>query len=277
MSKYKNIIYLITINIAIYIIITAQATAAWGPKIKLEIMNDNEQNRKLYIGTDTNATNEWDKDVEFYYDTTKLIEDFDLPPAPPSDIMYCALIRDSTQPFDSYTYVDFRSIPKNESKFMHKYQMKIINWASNTDKPYITIKWDKIKNGIDSAKIRCYSWFDENKYVDMMTNNELITKNESDKVFDIIIWFNKDNLNINEKYENNKTKLYPNPIVNELNIESDDEIMKYKIYSILGTIIEQKNISKNAKIDMSKYNKGNYIIELENQIGTKNYYNVIKK
>ncbi len=62
-----------------------------------------------------------------------------------------------------------------------------------------------------------------------------------------------------DSYENSKSKISfsPNPVSSELNIQSDSEIQKVNIYSVLGNLILTDTQNK---IQVSALNKGVYII-----------------
>lgn len=74
---------------------------------------------------------------------------------------------------------------------------------------------------------------------------------------------NSDQMKINDWNKNNLS-IYPNPVKNILNIDSDDTIFGVKIYNMTGQ--ELKNVktdSKNAKIDMEGIHSGVYIFKVQ--------------
>jgi len=74
---------------------------------------------------------------------------------------------------------------------------------------------------------------------------------------------NSDQMKINDWNKNNLS-IYPNPVKNILNIDSDDTILGVKIYNMTGQ--ELKNVkadSKNAKIDMEGIHSGVYIFKVQ--------------
>lgn len=73
----------------------------------------------------------------------------------------------------------------------------------------------------------------------------------------------------------NSVTLYPNPVVNTLNISSDKEIKKLSIYNTSGILIEQKSDLINT-IPMHHYAPGMYIIQVETESGT-TLHEIIKK
>jgi hypothetical protein len=70
----------------------------------------------------------------------------------------------------------------------------------------------------------------------------------------------------NENFENNKLQLYPNPVINTLNIQLEDSSSNYKvaIYNTLGSIVfESSNQSNtNNSINISELNSGIYFVKI---------------
>ena len=67
-----------------------------------------------------------------------------------------------------------------------------------------------------------------------------------------------------------KIKIYPNPVSEFLIIDSKEKIGKISILDMSGKLIEVINAEENKskKINVSKYNTGKYILNLENSSGT---------
>lgn len=68
------------------------------------------------------------------------------------------------------------------------------------------------------------------------------------------------------KLTDNQIKIYPNPVVNKINIdEGNNKILSYSIYSIDGKMVKSDKFSEN-QINVSNINKGSYILvcKLEN-------------
>lgn len=64
---------------------------------------------------------------------------------------------------------------------------------------------------------------------------------------------------------NNSLFIYPNPTKKLLNIVVPDaQALKIDVYSIDGKLIEQKSITKNTTVDVSKYQSGLYFINATN-------------
>jgi len=57
-----------------------------------------------------------------------------------------------------------------------------------------------------------------------------------------------------------KVKLYPNPALNVLHIESEEKFMSYTIYNLQGVMIQAGSLVEN--IDLSSLNSGIYLIQL---------------
>lgn len=75
------------------------------------------------------------------------------------------------------------------------------------------------------------------------------------------ISFTKSNLAV---VDINKTniKTYPNPVVDFLNIKTDDTIKAVEIYSLDGKLIKRVEGS-NSKVDFRTYQKGTYLVKIE--------------
>lgn len=66
-------------------------------------------------------------------------------------------------------------------------------------------------------------------------------------------------------------RIYPNPVSNLINIESDFEITRIIMYNNSGQIVMDKEInSYNCQINVSQFDKGSYIISLETGITKSN-------
>ncbi|HPL76906.1 MAG TPA: T9SS type A sorting domain-containing protein, partial [Paludibacteraceae bacterium] len=61
-------------------------------------------------------------------------------------------------------------------------------------------------------------------------------------------------------------QLYPNPVSNLLNINSNEKVTKIEIFSISGQIITQLN-GNSSSIDLSNLSSGNYLIKIHTQNG----------
>lgn len=79
------------------------------------------------------------------------------------------------------------------------------------------------------------------------------------------------------KFENERTKLYPNPVSNILSIESQDSIEHISIYDGAGRLVfNKKSKLQTLQIDLSNFGSGIYEAVVKTAKGTKSY-KVIKK
>jgi Secretion system C-terminal sorting domain/Electron transfer DM13 len=65
----------------------------------------------------------------------------------------------------------------------------------------------------------------------------------------------------NETFETSNTSIYPNPVENQLFVDSKN-ITAFKVYNLTGSIVLQEENFKNESIDFSNLNSGLYIVEL---------------
>lgn len=73
--------------------------------------------------------------------------------------------------------------------------------------------------------------------------------------------FTKSNLAVND-VTNTNIRLYPNPVVDQLNIKTDDIIRSVQIYTLDGKLL--KTIQGNATVvDFKNYPKGSYLLKIE--------------
>ncbi|HAR71823.1 MAG TPA: hypothetical protein DCR77_00235 [Flavobacteriaceae bacterium] len=71
--------------------------------------------------------------------------------------------------------------------------------------------------------------------------------------------------------------LFPNPVSNELNIDSKDNIKEVTVFNLTGQqLFSKKGNSKTSKIDVSNLKSGVYIVEVKTDKTSKTY-KVIKK
>lgn len=74
---------------------------------------------------------------------------------------------------------------------------------------------------------------------------------------------------INKNNYNNLIKIYPNPAKDQLWIESNEEMIRYKLFSIHGALIKESLISgKNSTIKVNDITNGHYLIGIETKNGT---------
>lgn len=245
--------------------------ADWGPKIKISTTNDVGQQGDCYIGVDVLASDGWDEGVIFNFDGQELKEYDCLPPMAPPGTIYCVIVRDSTLPYDSYTYTDFRGIPETK-QFMHKYRLEVM-WGPYSQK--INIKWGKLPDGIDSAKFRCYEWFDATPDVDMRQVEEITIDNEALHRFDFTIYYNKDHSGIIEK-SLDFIDIYPNVVEDYFYIDN----LQFQSCEILNTcgssVLHLENLTEN-QINTKNLVSGLYFIKLIDNYGKIHFSKIIKR
>jgi hypothetical protein len=68
-------------------------------------------------------------------------------------------------------------------------------------------------------------------------------------------------------------KVYPNPTMNYLNIESEILEIHYVLYELNGAVIHNGSVNSTAKesIDLSKHPPGVYLLQLNSEHGTYSY------
>lgn len=81
----------------------------------------------------------------------------------------------------------------------------------------------------------------------------------------------------NEEFIKNEIKLYPNPVIDVLNISSTESMSKIEVVNMLGQVVFVKTIDEmETTVDMSRYSTGTYIIKV--LVDTKvEIFKVIKK
>jgi hypothetical protein len=72
-------------------------------------------------------------------------------------------------------------------------------------------------------------------------------------------------IGINEN-EKNSISLYPNPVNNELTINNSEIIKSVKIYSLLGSLINEVKLnSTSTKLNLTNFEKGMYLLHIETE------------
>lgn len=81
----------------------------------------------------------------------------------------------------------------------------------------------------------------------------------------------------NEEFIKNEIKLYPNPVIDVLNISSTESMSRIEVVNMLGQVVFVKTIDElETTVDMSRYSTGTYIIKV--LVDTKvEIFKVIKK
>lgn len=75
------------------------------------------------------------------------------------------------------------------------------------------------------------------------------------------VTFTKNNLAVND-VNKNSVKIYPNPVVDQLNIKTDDTLKSVQIYSLDGKLLRTIE-GNNNKVDFRNYPKGTYLVKIE--------------
>ena len=81
-----------------------------------------------------------------------------------------------------------------------------------------------------------------------------------------------------EDYTQSSYKLYPNPVKNELTIESQDELNQIEVFSITGQLLQTLTPQfKLVKIDLATYEKGVYLVKVHTKDGIVSTTRVVKE
>ena len=138
---------------------------------------------------------------------------------------------------------------------------------------WIPGKWYNLKIEIDHVTEKNVKYYLDNQLVhasplssNVLRVNDLNFEFDNDGsgfIVDNIIIKDLDYLAVNDI---NKTKIsiFPNPSSDFINIKSDEEIRSIKIYDIKGSLVKSDN---NSKIDISAFQKGDYVISIETRSG----------
>lgn len=70
--------------------------------------------------------------------------------------------------------------------------------------------------------------------------------------------------NITASIQKNNTKIYPNPVANELNIAGISSATTIKLMDVLGNLVLEKQTTGNCSIDVSLLSQGIYSVQIEN-------------
>ena len=72
-----------------------------------------------------------------------------------------------------------------------------------------------------------------------------------------------------ESFEANKFSIYPNPVNNNLNIQSENrDIQIIEIYNLNGKLVLQHKYNLNEAIDVSSLAKGLYVLKVQTEAGS---------
>ncbi|MGC9343973.1 MAG: choice-of-anchor J domain-containing protein, partial [Bacteroidales bacterium] len=75
-----------------------------------------------------------------------------------------------------------------------------------------------------------------------------------------------------------KLSVYPNPVANNLKIESNRKLANVRLYSLTGVLVKEiSNPMFNVSIDLDEYSAGSYILKIETEEGNTSVHNIVKK
>jgi hypothetical protein len=79
--------------------------------------------------------------------------------------------------------------------------------------------------------------------------------------------------NTDEFQESSLVKIFPNPAAEAIQIQSEAEVISYKIFSVEGRMVDQKEKLNQRVffIDMNDLVSGTYILSLQTENGNQNY------
>lgn len=235
--KYLLLIFAICIAFS-------SANAEFNTKVGLFITNDiGEIESKISFGAIDNAIDSIDNNLG----------EFEIPPIAPIEGIWAALNLDTITASGLWSYKDYRSVPKDKEYFYHRYNL-IYGFGDGTK---ITIKWKNLPKNIDSAFITDIVTGTIIN-VDMLKNDSLLVTNRAiDKLF-IKVWFNKNNVSVDENFGNNII-IYPNPASDRLRVNSTIDIENIEIYNTMGEKILTGNLND---INLSGLSSGVYTIKI---------------
>lgn len=79
-----------------------------------------------------------------------------------------------------------------------------------------------------------------------------------------------------DEFEKNVAKIYPNPFVNNINIETNENIIKYVVIDVSGKQIIATNSKSNLDTNTQLLVSGFYILNLEFDNGRTGSYKIFK-
>jgi len=102
--------------------------------------------------------------------------------------------------------------------------------------------------------------------ITISTGPHTITKDVTCNLYYMSIEYSSLGINDNTL---SKIRIYPNPVINNLNVKTNINIQKIEIYSILGELVESINFYGNAVI-LNHLKKGPYLIKIYTNTGITN-------
>ena len=131
---------------------------------------------------------------------------------------------------------------------------------------------DLLKASTEGLPLGDLNWF---------PNEKAKWEANKDEIMKHILSLNEDQFTItgiNILTENGSFRMFPNPVTNELRIESKDMLSIINVYNIGGQMVKSKTVnSTTATIDFSDVINGVYLIKAKNIKGVTNTYKLIKE
>ena len=134
--------------------------------------------------------------------------------------------------------------------------------ASSQDKNSIieTLSTDAISSNAYTAFTKTYKATSDNVYYFGFGNTTApVTVTTSLRVDNVSL--TKNTLAVNDLVKTN-IKMYPNPVVDQLNIKTDDIVKSIQIYAVDGKLLKTI-IGNTDKVDFRNYPKGSYLVKIE--------------
>ena len=134
--------------------------------------------------------------------------------------------------------------------------------ASSQDKNSMieTLSTDAISSNAYTAFTKTYKATSDNVYYFGFGNTTAhVTVTTSLRVDNVSL--TKNTLAVNDLVKTN-IKMYPNPVVDQLNIKTDDIVKSIQIYAVDGKLLKTI-IGNTDKVDFRNYPKGSYLMKIE--------------
>lgn len=179
------------------------------------------------------------------------------------------------------------NVPAITNSFTYQWQYAVVPSATSTPSSWLNIANQNSKdyqhlytdtNRRTSQYIKFRRLIIQNNIVKSTSNTILLTRN-----FSLSRSSDSENgkkINDLDKLNSNYLEIYPNPIINDLNIELPDANFKsFIILNQLGIIVKKGEITNTnyVKIDLSTISSGIYILILEDKSSNKIKKKIIKK
>ncbi|OGU60656.1 MAG: hypothetical protein A2X64_07985 [Ignavibacteria bacterium GWF2_33_9] len=255
----------IIIFITLFLSITlTSAIAEMNQNVYVTIRLENGKNdpwTKLVFGLGINGTDEMDEEYG----------EEEIPNFPfPSGIFTAVFItEDASSGEERWAYSCIYGPHKDSISFFKKYRFRVFYGGSN----YVTMKWNKLPNYLDSAIIS--DPYGGNFFrVNMAEVSEKTNYEELVDEFEIYAHYTVDPNSIYfTDFENKYFNIYPNPAKDYIYFNNYESIKKIRIYDIFGKLLINFENYDGEIIDIRNFSTGNYLISIENDKGE----NFVKK